>query len=226
MITLTRDSASARRAVGGGIVAEQYHSLVHWVRNADNTSASACKTIGVTSCGVGAGVSTVAANLAVAAAQGCDRPVLLLDLGGTRSILATRLSMSGDLGLRRALQSDARPSQYAIASPISNLSLLAVNEAGAGPALCSDGGQVASLLNELEHDFGFIVVDLPPVDSGLCFAVSGILNGVLLVIESQRTSSAAAVRAKQRLVHANAAVLGVILNKHSRELPNWLDARS
>jgi Mrp family chromosome partitioning ATPase len=226
MITLTRDSASARRAVGQGIVAEQYHAVVQWVRSSDQTTLDACKSIGVTSCGHGAGVSTVAANLAVAAAQSCDRGVLLLELSGTRSLLASRLAMRGDLGLRRALQPDARAGECVTPSPIPNLSLLALDESAGSCGLGNDGRQVDALLDELSADFCFIVVDLPPVESALCFAVSGILNGVLLVIEASRTSADAAFRAKQRLVHANAAVLGVILNKHTRDFPSWLDARS
>jgi Mrp family chromosome partitioning ATPase len=51
------------------------------------------------------------------------------------------------------------------------------------------------------------------------------LDGMLLVMESERTNPEAALRAKQRLIHANARFLGVILNKHRQHLPSWLDAR-
>jgi Mrp family chromosome partitioning ATPase len=212
MLTLARDSMPAKPGLGGGIVAEQYHALVHWIRSSGGANATEAKTIGVTGCTPGAGVSTVAANLAVAAAQGCDRPVLLLDLSSARPLLGTRLAMSGDFGLRRALSGDSHPGQSVTASPIPNLSLLAIGEAGSLKPRNTDGRQVNDLLRDLERDFCFIVVDLPPVDSGLCFAISGALDGVLLVIEAQRTHGESAARAKQRLIHANAAVLGVILN--------------
>ena len=212
MLTQARDSTSAKPGVSGGIVAEQYHALVHWIRSSQGVTAVDARTIGITGCARGTGVSTVAANLAVAAAQSCDRPVLLLDLSGTRPLLATRLAMSGDFGLRRALSSDSRPGQCVTASAIPNLSLLAISEPGFLMTASSDGRQVDDLLSDLKRDFCFIVVDLPPVDSGLCFAMSGALDGVLLVIEAQRTQGESAARARQRLIHANAAVLGVILN--------------
>lgn len=224
MITLTQATPSTWRD-GDGTVAEQYHALVHWVLSSGNPSAPESKSIGVTSCSPGAGVSTVAANLAMAAANACDRPVLLLDLSLTRPALARQLQMMGDLGLRAALADESNPSECAKASPVPNLSLLAAHEACTPQSLKLDGGRVHQLLRSLEHNFGFIIVDLPPAESGLCFAAVSALSGVLLVVEAERTQFDAAYRAKQRLTHANATLLGVILNERSHR-SNWLDASS
>jgi Mrp family chromosome partitioning ATPase len=168
-------------------------------------------------------VSTVSADLAIAAAQSGDRPVLLLDASGKRPLLATRTGMKGDLSLPDSLAPESRLSACARPSPISNLSLLAMNETGA--LLGSDACGVSEVLKDLKRDFGFIVVDLPHVESGLCFALAGMLDGVLLVVESHRTAEEAAARARQRLLHANANVLGAILNKYRRDLPAWLAGR-
>jgi len=225
MLTLSPDSAarSAERSGLVGGIAEQFHSLVHWLRSRYGASGEAA-LVGVTSCSHGAGVSTVAANLAIAAAYRSERPVLLVDLTGKRPLLASRLSVAGDLGLERAL-GGAELADCVRATPIANLSLLAETDGRAFEAMCLDTSRLSLLLQALETQFGLIVVDLPPTDSGLCFATVGTLSGVLLVMEAKRTHSDAAVRAKQRLIHANAAVLGIILNKHSRDLPAWLDAR-
>jgi Mrp family chromosome partitioning ATPase len=224
MISTTEASASAKRG-GGGAVARQYHALVQWICSTANASAVEATTIGVTSCGQGAGVSSVAANLAIAAAESCGGRVLLLDLSGSQRVLARRLGLPGDLKLSDALASDSDPSTCARETPIENLWLLSASESAAGDDLESESTRVYDLLRELERDFRIIVIDLPPTDSGLCFATAGTLNGVILVMESERTRCEAAMRAKQRLIHANAALLGVILNKHARNLPNWLDAR-
>lgn len=225
MITLSPSAAaSAGRSGLIGGVAEHYHSLARWIRTR-NGAASGSAMVGVTSCSHGAGVSSVASNLAIAAACQGDRPALLVDLTGKRPRLATRLSLTGDLGLERALVPDAHPAECVRATPIENLSLLAETEGRAFASMCLDNTRLVQTLEALEPDFGLIVVDLPPTDSGLCFATVGTLSGVLLVMDAQRTHSDAAVRAKQRLIHANAAVLGIILNKHSRDLPEWLDTR-
>ena len=102
-----------------------------------------------------------------------------------------------------SLAPESRLSACARPSPISNLSLLAMNETGA--LLGSDACGVSEVLKDLKRDFGFIVVDLPHVESGLCFALAGMLDGVLLVVESHRTAEEAAARARQRLLHANAS---------------------
>jgi protein-tyrosine kinase len=237
MITLTQDSAatSTRRGGTGGAVAEQYYALAHWLRPAQDALAGErapiqSKTIGITSCARGAGVSTVAANLAIAAARTGDQPVLLVDLSGHGSPLTVRTGLkhgdsSGDLGLAAALAGRAEPQDCVIASAIPQLSLLGGADLASSPLSVIDGGRIVDLLRDLERRFSFVVVDLPPTDSGLCFSTAGTLDGVLLVMDGQRTHSGAAVRAKQRLIHANAAVLGIILNHYSLDLPRWLDAR-
>jgi Mrp family chromosome partitioning ATPase len=224
MITLTRDAALASTTRGpSGSAAEQYFALVQQLRPAGHP-ASAAATVGVTACARGACVSTVAANLAAAAAQTGQR-TLLVDLSSTHPALAARLAMSGDLGLREALACAARPAECVKATSIPNLSLLAVNNGDDSRVLSVDAARMHELFRSLEQDFHFIVVDLPVTDSGVCMATAGMLDGVLLVMESERTNSQAALRATQRLVHANAKLLGVILNKHREHLPSWLDAR-
>jgi Mrp family chromosome partitioning ATPase len=199
-------------------VQEQYYGLFHWLQSIGTPAVSDAKTIGVTSCGPRAGVSTVAANLALAAAAAGKQPVLLVDLSGSHSLLADRLNMSGDLGLRAALASDARPAECVKESPVANLHLLAARDAAAD-SLSMDVGRLQQLLGRLESDYRFIVVDLPPADSALCFAVAGAMSGVLLVMDTDQTRYEAALRAKQRLLYANAALLGVILNEHSFRPP-------
>ena len=215
MSTITQELGSV--LVNGdaceGTIADQYYALIHWLRPANDASAVAFKAVGVTSCARGAGVSTVALNLAMVAAKNCDQPVLLLDLSTAHSTFPARLGIYSDPGLHDALAGGPRPGENAAATPIRNLSLLAANRFGPGHALSVDGRRLGDMLQALKQEFGFIVVDLPTVESSLCFAASAALNGVLLVMEAERTSFEAAARAKRRLMQANATILGAILNK-------------
>ncbi len=227
MITLTPEISTTplARTDSGGPVAEQYYSLVQWLRAVGNMSGVTPKSVGITSCTVGAGVSTVAANLALAAARTTDQQVLFLDLSTTQSAVATRFAMHGDLGLGDAVNDPANARDFVKPSPISNLSVLAANLPGRQQPLNVDSAKINQLLQSLESEFSLIVVDLPTIESSLCFVASGLLNGVLLVMEAERTRSEIAARAKQRLLDAGASILGVILNKHPQHLPNWLEAR-
>ncbi len=228
MSTLTADFPIAATSVlqnaGGVPVSENYHSLVHWLRAVGDVSGVTAKSIGVTSCSRAAGVSTVAANLALAAAQ-AGETVVLLDLSTTRPAIATRYAMPGDLGLRGALADLAHAGDYVKATPVDRFSVLAANLPGEPQPLSLDSASVNGLLRSLENDFSLIVVDLPTVESSLCFVASGLLNGVLLVMEPECTRMDTAARAKQRLMDARASVLGVILNKVPQQLPTWLEAR-
>ena len=225
MITLTQDStvASSPRRIRDD-AAEQYYSLVHWLQSGRDPSTARSTTVGVTSCDSGAGTSTVALNLATAAAQVGQRPVLLLDLSG-RGKVASRLGISDDSDLRAALASDGLASQCVNASEIPNLFLLGAENEADAQALTLDRRGVNELVRSLEADFGLIVVDLPPTESSVCFAVAGLLDGVLLITEAERTRRNVAARAQQRLIQAQANVLGVILNKHRQYIPTWLNAR-
>ena len=226
ILTPRSPAVSAPRNGCSQPAAEQYYySLVHWLRAMGDLSGIAPKSIGVTGCGPGAGVSTVASNLAIAAADIGDQPVLLLDLSVGRASASARFRMTGDLGLHDALANSRVAACYAKPTPVPNLSLLGTNSVADAQMANVDSTKVNDLMRSLENEFGFIVVDMPTVESSLCFVTAGLLNGVLLVIEAERTRLETAARAKQRLIDARANVLGVILNKYSQHLPNWLDAR-
>lgn len=227
MITLPSGSAgvAAPRNGFGPLIDDQYYALVHWIRSVGDPSGQAPRTIGLSSCASGAGVSTVASNLAIAAARSSDRGVLLLDLSATRPGGSNRLGRVADMSLREAMTDTAQVSRCARVSSIANLSLLTVDSADEPQSLNVDSCKVNEFVRALEDDFGFIVVDLPPVDSSLCFVTVGSLSGVLLVMEAERTRSETAARAKQRLIDARASILGVILNKHLQHLPSWLERR-
>src|SRR3954470_11071315 len=97
MLTLTQDPAwtpIARNTVEGTFV-EQYHALVRWLLSAETEAPGSPRSIGVSSCLPGSGVSTVARNLAWAAAQIEEAPVLLLDLSRADSVGPAASDCSG-----------------------------------------------------------------------------------------------------------------------------------
>jgi Mrp family chromosome partitioning ATPase len=226
MITLTSTAARSNAALADrpARVSDEYYSLVHWLRTVGIASGVAPRLLGVTSCTRGSGVSTVAANVAIAAAQISEEPVLLLDLTGSQGVPRGELGRSGDDHLSDS-PADPWSNQRVRPTSVANLSVLSVASAAEPPGGALDAGRIHDLLEGLENDFGFVVVDLPAVESSLCFVAAGLLNGVLLVMEAERTRGHVAARAKQRLIDANANLLGVILNKHPQHVPSWLETR-
>jgi Mrp family chromosome partitioning ATPase len=195
------------------------------MRSVGEISGVVPKSIGISSCSSGSGVSTVAANLAAAAAHVSDDPVLLFDLSCGRRGRTLQHEAAVSLGAYGNLEHDLHPCECVKASYVPNLSLLAAHSDDEPQWLGKDAGRISDVLQALEKEFSLIVVDLPPVESSVCFVTAGLLSGVLLVMEAERTSSHTASRAKQRLIDARASVLGVILNKNPQHLPNWLASR-
>jgi succinoglycan biosynthesis transport protein ExoP len=225
MTTLTAAGGPPIRSLDGGISNDQFDALVYWLESSAVASPARTKTVGVTSCGRGAGVSTVAEKLAIAAAQVVDQPVLLIDISGTPNSRASRLAESGDSDAENIFDNGLAAARNVQPSKCSNLSLLALNSMQRSPRRNLGGRHISEMLTELEREFGFIVVDLPPADSGLCFALGATLSGVLLVVEAGQTDAESLSRATRRLHQANAEVFGIILNKYSHESTGWLPSR-
>jgi Mrp family chromosome partitioning ATPase len=224
MITLTQDPARApvaRNAVEGPI-AEQYQALVRWLRSAECEAPRSPRAIGVTSCVRGSGVSTVARNLAWAAAQIEEAPVLLLDLSRAGSAGPSRSDCSEPHGFSEFVE---RWEQRVAPSKTDNLSLLTMGHAEDTDTIAVGRDGINDLIRSFENEFGFIVVDLPTADSHLCLATAGLLHGILLVMDSEHTCSDIATLTSERLAHAHGNILGAILNKHSEHLPRWLENR-
>ena len=86
-----------------------------------------------------------------------------------------------------------------------------------------DPFKAADLFNEYKCQFKLVIVDVPaPSELNGSIYLAGRLDGVLMVIESELSDARAALRTKQQLVDANANVLGVVLNKRRKHVPNWL----
>ena len=68
-----------------------------------------------------------------------------------------------------------------------------------------------------------MVIDVPALsDTGSAAQLTGLCNGVVLVVEAGQLRWEVAQRAKEQLVQSNANVLGVVLNKRQFHIPEWL----
>ena len=79
------------------------------------------------------------------------------------------------------------------------------------------------LIQALRDSFGYVLFDTPPMDA-VNHLIRGahLLDGMLLVIETERVRWEAAQRVKERLVKANVPILGVVLNRKKYHIPRWL----
>ena len=68
-----------------------------------------------------------------------------------------------------------------------------------------------------------ILFDLPSCDTpGATLSVAGLLDGVCMVVEAERVRSEVALRTKELLTRGGANLVGAVMNKQPRHVPNWL----
>ena len=78
-------------------------------------------------------------------------------------------------------------------------------------------------MEKLREEFGFILIDAPPVSSGADAVLLGqMTDGVILVVEANSTRREMARTAKETFERANVKVLGAILNNRTFPIPEAL----
>jgi capsular exopolysaccharide synthesis family protein len=213
------------KAIRHGKLSAHYRALVQHIQaaNLGAPASQAVETIGITSSARGAGVSTVAFNIAVAAARADTGPILLVDADVAKQSSWRLVKGSPTLGLADALAETADAMDCITNTSIDNLSIVAGRGKAKHDELAFDPFKAAELLNEYKCHFKLVIVDIPaPTELNTSVYLAGKLDGVVLVIESEGSDGRTALRTKQQLVGANANLLGVVLNKRRKHVPNWL----
>jgi capsular exopolysaccharide synthesis family protein len=202
-----------------------YRALVQHIQAA-NMSAPASEiieTVGVTSSESGAGVSTVSYNIAVAAASTEMGPVLLVDADITKQANRRLIPQLPALGLADALADAVDPMDCIVNTSIENLSMVAGRGKAKHDEVSLDPFKAAKVLNDYKCHFKLVIVDIPAASelNGSVY-LAGKLDAIVLVIESESSDGRLALQTKQQLLDANANLLGVVLNKRRKHLPEWL----
>ncbi len=176
------------------------------------------KLIGVTGCKDGSGVTSLAAGLAGALSETGDGNVLLLNLNLDGQ--AVHPFYRGELAcnLTEALESDKRQNGMVLQN-------LYVATAGnpTDPAATNLSKQLARVVPQLRvSDYDYIVFDLPPTTPTTMTArLAGMMDLVILVVESEKDSQDT-VKQAARLLARSQAKVSAVLNKVRNPVPRWL----
>ncbi|HEY0172649.1 MAG TPA: polysaccharide biosynthesis tyrosine autokinase [Pyrinomonadaceae bacterium] len=180
-----------------------------------STPGRAPKTLLVTSSVPSEGKTTTAVNTALSLAQ-TGASVLIIDADMRRPRLHSIFELSNGRGLSTILSNDM--SEAEVLSMIhqqegTGLNILTSGAIPPNPAELIGSEQMRALIRTLEGTFTHIVIDTPPVGSFTDGVLaSTLVDGVLLVVHSGKTSRGVARRTKQLLQDVGAKIFGVILN--------------
>jgi Mrp family chromosome partitioning ATPase len=184
-------------------------------------------TIGIISTLHGEGVSSIARGLARIVSRTPNAKVLICDVAGDArgGPNNNRPSNSTALATRASLDHAAGRIEFSWL-PGSQVAVGALGEPGGINAIAADVDSVRSMLSSVSDNFELTILDLPPVSESIIGpAMAKALDGVVLVVEAERTRSAA-VQASQRTIRMHGGnVLGVVLNKRRFHIPNFIYRR-
>jgi Mrp family chromosome partitioning ATPase len=180
------------------------------------------RTLGVISTLPGEGVSTIARGLSRAAAMSSNRRVLLCEVGATTarvaggrsSLLPAVIEWSSgqiELGEKIAWLPGGRVAFGALAGP----DWLGV--------LSSDVQLMQNVVALLTACFDLVIFDLPAASSGVTGpALARVMDGVVLVVEAERTRGHAVAATRKTIESYGGLVLGAVLNKRRHHIPEFL----
>ncbi len=178
------------------------------------------KLVAVTSCGKGAGVSTIAAGLAASLSETGDGNVLLVNISGEQGAAQQFYKGKAGYSLDEALSAKtSSPDKNQGAFVKANL-YTTVEQAGGDMLPANLPKQISALMPKLKaSEYDYIIFDMPPVNQTSSTArLSGLMDMVLLVLESEKTNQDVVKRVNQLLAESKATV-GTVLNKTRNYIP-------
>jgi succinoglycan biosynthesis transport protein ExoP len=173
------------------------------------------KALQLTSALPGEGKSTVAVNLARAAALSGDR-VLLIDADLRRPSVAANLSLPASPGLAEVLSGETSLDQAIMRDNFSGLDLLAGDTpiSGAETLTLLSSREMTALIDRARNSYDFVIIDsaplLPVADPRV---LVGQVDGVALVVASELTARSAVQAALQETPGIENKILGAVMNR-------------
>ena len=181
-----------------------------------STAGHAPKSLLVTSSLPAEGKTTTATNTAISLAQ-TGAKVLIIDADMRRPRLHSVFNISNAEGLSTVLSTELSKEEIIDVVQFdksANLHLLPSGPIPPNPAELIGSEQMANVFKILQGEFTHIVVDSPPIASftdGVLIA--SMVDGVILVVHSGKSSRQVVRRSRQLLQDVGAKVFGVVLNK-------------
>jgi Mrp family chromosome partitioning ATPase len=198
------------------------------LRSSANGPTVASSVIGVIGSDQRPTSANVAVRLALASADQLGQRTLLIDLSSSRSKVAKTLGAKDGVGFTDVMALEA--------DPLECMQSVGAEKLGSDRLLFMPWGthrvcsiyttsidRFSQMLDESRAGHDLIVVALPPAtEASPGPAMGAQLDGVLLIVESEKTQIAAARRARQLLERTNARILGAVLHNYRDYLPSWL----
>lgn len=203
LITLTQPRSAAAEAYRTLRTSLEFSSLDRPLRSLVVTSSSPDE-----------GKSTTVANLAVALAQ-AGRRTVVVDADLRRPSLHSLFGLPNTAGLTSMMLDEAATAQPPYqAGPVAGLRALTSGPLPPNPAELLASRRFDEILARLIQDADIVLFDAPPLMAVSDAAVlAARVDGVILVVQAEKTKREAVQRAKKMLERVNAHLVGAVLTE-------------
>jgi Mrp family chromosome partitioning ATPase len=176
-------------------------------------------TLGVISTSSGEGVSSIARGLARIVARTPGARVLICDVAGNPRG-RSESSNSRALATRSSYSDDMNRIEFSWLPGSNQIAVGSFGEPGQMHAIASDVETVRAMVSTVSAGFELVILDLPPVSESVVGpALAKAVDGVVLVVEAERTRSQSVRATHKTLQMYGGNVLGVVLNKRRFHIP-------
>jgi Mrp family chromosome partitioning ATPase len=163
--------------------------------------------VAITSAHPQAGVSHISNALAMALNQGDDRSTMLL---------SSRYLKPGDSAVVEGEMPESAPPP----------DLWQWHKPGEPRDWHGMHASLAVYLENLRRDYQYILIDCPSLrEAEHAVILASLVDGVVLVVEANRTQKDQFLYAEQAIENAGGRILGHVLNKRTYVIPDWLHRR-
>lgn len=203
--------------------AEFYDTLLWRVRSRADADAEDSLLVGVTAGARRSGVSTVAANLAIRAADHHMAPALLVDANLTHPRVQRVFRLQNVRGLADVLSGGCALEEALHTTRVDGLEVLPMGTPSLLDRLSVEPQRVAALLQQLRERYRFVVFDLPEAEqlrNALLFARS--VDTALFVIRSESIDRSVARLAIDHLRQDGVPLAGAVVTCKRQYAPKWL----
>ncbi len=170
------------------------------------------KIFAVSSSNPGEGKSTTAANVAIAAAQGGNK-VLLIDADMRKSVQHKIFGLKNKKGLSTAISKMSKVEECIQKQVMENLDVMTAGPIPPNPSELLASDQMALILSQLAEEYSMIIIDTPPVNVVTdAMELANSISGIIMVLHYGRTTVDDTEAAMKKIEFAKINMLGFILN--------------
>ncbi|NQU42775.1 CpsD/CapB family tyrosine-protein kinase [bacterium] len=175
----------------------------------------------------GEGASTLIRRFAMVLAQHAHRSVLLLDADQSAPSHLRSFGISPEHGWEEVVK-DRLPLESVVYQPSKDYELyvsqVSMNRVSSPSVF--DLPELAVFLGEVKQHFNVVLIDAAPANvtrEGL--ALAAIVDGVVLVVEAEKTRWEVAENVRDRIAKQGGHILGAVLNKRNHPIPGFVYRR-